>query len=217
MLTVACVLKSGGIYDADWVTKLKRGVRRHLSIPHKFVCLSDVDIPMSRIPLVNNWPGWWSKIELFRPGIFSGPVLYLDLDTVIVGSLKEIAEYPHTFTTAHEFYRPDQVCSTAMAWNGEFGIYEAFAKNSDFYMNKYDGKNLRSTGYIGDQAFIEHHLKSNGVKVEMFKDLFGPKSVASYKVHRCFAAPPKGASIVAFHGRPKPHQLNDGWVAETWR
>ena len=30
MLTVACVLKSGGIYDASWVARLKAGVAKHL-------------------------------------------------------------------------------------------------------------------------------------------------------------------------------------------
>lgn len=86
-LTIACVLRSGGVYDAEWVAKLQRGVARHMTLPHRFVCLSDVDVPCERIPLVTDWPGWWSKIELFRKGLFDGPVLYTDLDSVITGPL----------------------------------------------------------------------------------------------------------------------------------
>ena len=30
-------------------------------------------------------------------------------------------------------------------------------------------------------------------------------------------APPPGASTVSFHGRPKPHDLYEGWVPQHWR
>src|SRR6185437_8074786 len=59
MLTVACVLKSGGVYTPEYVERLRSGVGQHLD-HYKFVCLSDVDVP-DRIPLENDWPGWWSK------------------------------------------------------------------------------------------------------------------------------------------------------------
>jgi hypothetical protein len=43
--TIACVLRSGGIYTPEWVHRLKRGIERHASAPPRFVCLSDVDVP----------------------------------------------------------------------------------------------------------------------------------------------------------------------------
>ena len=88
-MIVACVLRSGGIYSPEWVRKLRDGVARQFTVPHRFVCLSDVDVSAicERIPLVEDWPGWWSKIELFRSGLFDDTVLYFDLDTVPVGSL----------------------------------------------------------------------------------------------------------------------------------
>jgi len=58
MFTVICVLRSGGQYDAEWVRKLRDGVKRNLARPHRFVCLSDVDVPCERIPLQHDWPGW---------------------------------------------------------------------------------------------------------------------------------------------------------------
>jgi hypothetical protein len=210
-LTVACVLRSGGIYDATWVSRLQRGVARHLGLPHRFVCLSDVEVPCERIPLMNRWPGWWSKLELFRPGIFGGRVLYLDLDTVVVGSLDAIASHPHHFTMAHEYYRPEQFCSTAMAWDGscDFGIMAAF--NLDL-IPRYTKRER-----IGDQAFIEETLQTRGVPIDTFRDLFGEHSVSSYKVHECAKGPPAGAVVVAFHGKPKPHQITSGWVPSAWQ
>jgi hypothetical protein len=210
-LTVACVLRSGGIYDASWVGKLQRGVARHLTLPHRFVCLSDLEVPCEAIPLVTDWPGWWAKLELFRPGLFPGRVLYFDLDTVVVGSLDAIAAYPHRFTMAHEFWRPRQYCSTAMAWDGarDWGIAQGF--------NIALAEEYRNYNKIGDQAFIEDSLTLRGIPIDAFRDLFGERSIASYKAHHCQRAPPADAAVVAFHGRPKPHEFERGWVAELWR
>lgn len=216
MLTVCCVLRSGGRYNAEWVRKLHDGVARNLSLPHRFVCLSDVDVPCERLPLVEGWPGWWSKISLFRYGLFVGPVLYFDLDSVIVGSLDAIASHEHRFTMVHEYYRPHLFCSTAMAWHGDYSfVYDAFAADPNGLMDQYDHR--LPGGRIGDQAFIEDQLQADGVEIDTFRDLFGERSIASYKVHSCEKAPPKDAAVVAFHGLPKPSDLTTGWVPQVWR
>lgn len=206
------MLRSGGVYTLEWVAKLQRGVARHLTLPHRFICFSDVDVPCERIPLLHDWPGWWSKLEMFRTPI-DGTVLYFDLDTVIVGSLDAIASHPHTFTMAHEFYRPALLCSTAMAWSGDHSyIARTFANDPVDFAQHYD-KMLPSEGRIGDQAFIEDCVE----RADTFRDLFGERSIASYKVHNCQDAPPADAAAVAFHGSPKPHQISDGWVPATWK
>lgn len=214
MITVACVLRSGGLYDWLWVERLKRGVARHLTLPHRFVCLADTRVPCDQIPLRTQWPTWWAKLELFRPGTLKGQVLYFDLDTVIVGSLDRIAAHPHRITLAHEYYRPAQLCSTAMAWNADddLGIYQAFSADPAGAMARH-----KIVSSIGDQGFIEAHLKAAGVQADTFRDLFGETSIASYKVHKCRAKPPKGAAAVAFHGSPKPHEITSGWVPRAWQ
>lgn len=214
MITVACVLRSGGRYDAEWVARLQRGVARHLSLPHRFVCLSDAPVGCERIPLETDWPGWWSKIELFRPGLLTGPTLYFDLDTVIVGGLDAIAAHPHQFTMAHEFYRPELLCSTAMAWTGDHShIWHAMHAMTPERRARYDrweGKR------IGDQAAIEDCMIAKGQKVETFKDLFGERSIASWKVH-CRDGLNGDEVAVAFHGRKKmDNLLNIDWIRENW-
>lgn len=213
MITVACVLKAGGIYTAEWVRKLRDGVSRHLTLPHRFVCLSDVDGPCERIPLRHDWRGWWSKICLFAE--LTGPTLYLDLDSVIVGSLDAIAGYPHRFTMAHEFNRPHMLCSTAMAWNGDYSfIYDAFLRDPEGIMTQYDRMNV-DIG-IGDQAFIADCFTGRRTP-DTFRDLFGERSIASYKVHKCQDAAPKDAAVVCFHGAPKMADIKTGWVPQAWR
>jgi hypothetical protein len=92
MINVVCLLRQGGKvgYDATWVEKLQRGVQRNLLLPHRFICFSDCDVPCERIELLPGDHGFWSKLQLFRPGILSGPTLFLDLDTVVCGNLDEV-------------------------------------------------------------------------------------------------------------------------------
>lgn len=222
-ITVACVLRSGGLYDAEWVAKLQRGVARHLTLPHRFVCLTDMvpeveAIGIEAIAIPESWPGWWSKLCLWHPDVgLTGRTLYFDLDTVVVGSLDAIAAYPHRFTMTHEFYRSHLLCSTAMAWSGNWsGLYATFAVAPERLAYHYD-KVLPNEGRIGDQAYLEDCMIDGGERVDTFRDLFGERSVASYKVHQCQNAPPADAAVVAFHGRPKPHEIKTGWVAEAWR
>lgn len=212
-MIVACVLRSGGRYDASWVRKLRDGVARHLTIPHRFVCLSDVPVDCERIPLQTDWPHWWAKIEAFR---LIGKVLYLDLDSVVVGSLDAICTAPHKFTMAHEYYRPQFACSTAMAWGGDYGwIAREFARlDSAEFRASYD--NWTSDGRIGDQAFIEDCLHRAGHKIAFFKDRFGERSIASYKVH-CKRGLEGDEAVVAFHGAGKPDELmRIDWIRENW-
>lgn len=106
MITVACVYWKGKfrgrekIYNPSYVQKLKNMVERNLSIPHKFVCLSNTEVPTERIPLTDNLPGYWSKLELFKPGQFDNgdKVLYLDLDTIILQNIDRLVEYSEKLT-----------------------------------------------------------------------------------------------------------------------
>lgn len=194
MLTVAGVLKSGGIYDASWVARLRDGVRRHLPIDHRFVCLSDVDVPCERIHLKTfAYPGWWSKLELFQE---VGPLLYFDLDTAIVGDLTEIAAsaMEHPFCILRDFYRGgDCFGSGVMAWRGAdvAFVYKKFAESPELFMTTCrDG---------GDQRFLEFVF--DRPKVKRWQDVVGDQ-IVSYKVH-CRNGIPPNARVVCLHGRPK--------------
>jgi len=99
-LTVVSVLKSGEFegrrYSAEWVQRLKAMVARNLRQPHRFVCFSDLDRidGVEVFPLRYDWPGWWSKIELFRWSNADSRMLYLDLDVLATGPLDEIVSFP---------------------------------------------------------------------------------------------------------------------------
>jgi hypothetical protein len=168
MLNVACVLRQGGKvgYDAAWVEKLQNSVSRNLTIPHRFVCLSDVDVPCERIPLVQvsdtKSPGWWAKLQLFRPGLFDGPVLYFDLDTVITSNLDELV---NTVTSQRDFLMEHDThfnisSSAIMYWNGDYSfVYQEYIKDPEHYEDKYSLENQGSDRQVGDQAVIASLVK----------------------------------------------------------
>lgn len=207
--SVLCVLRSGGIYDAEWVRKLRDAVGRHLSIAHRFACLSDVDVPCERIPLQHDWPRWWAKLELFKPGVITGPTLYLDLDTIVTGPLDILFDIEDDFAMLRNFREPHMVGSGVMWFKKPLLTpYTRFCEDPERAMQWYDVTG-RNVSYLGDQAFIWDAMEQ---KVPMLDT----DCIRSYKFH-CTHALPEGTSVVCFHGRPRPTEVGDDWVGEHWR
>lgn len=217
MITILCVLRSGGVYDASWVEKLQRGVERNLSAPHRFVCLSDIDIVFSkfsgkidceRIPLMHAWPGWWSKVEIFAPGIVNGPSIYFDLDTVLTGPFDQLTEMQSDFSMLQNFQEEEMVGSGVMWFKDKAPaiVYERFLQDPQRIMDHY--QRVRHGSYRGDQAYIYDCLDRNVDKISS-------PALRSYKKH-CRGGLPDGTSIVAFHGRPRPTEINPPWMREHW-
>jgi hypothetical protein len=107
-VNVLC-MKWGTAFGPDWVNRLFAGVRRHLSIPHRFICFTDdarhlhpeieaFPLPEVRVP-VGETDLRWRKLAVFQQPLYDleGPALFLDLDVVIVGSLDEFFSHPGQF------------------------------------------------------------------------------------------------------------------------
>lgn len=202
MLRVACVLRSGGAFGPEAVAALRSGVQRWMRrTPHRFVCLTDMSgVGADEVlPLREGWPGWWSKIELFD-GRLSGPVLYIDLDTIITGPLDDIA-LGHKFTVLRNFLRAECIGSGLMAWCEDLrAIHRAFSLKPHAFMREY-----RTMRLWGDQAFILRHTP---VQLDYWQRLH-PGKVVSFKLH-CMpeGRVPRGASVVCFHGPPRPWNMS---------
>lgn len=219
-LTVACVLRTGNRvvdrqpYRVEHVEKLGRGVARWLDRPHVFVCLTDLVAAVEAagieaIPLREGWPGWWSKLSLFRPGLLTGPTLYLDLDSLVVGPLAPLVREAPGLTMVADFGRPEMMNSSAMAWCGDMSaLWRAFRRDPEGIAAAYDAR--RGPG-IGDQGFIDDTARDMGQQI----DTFDPRHVVSFKVH-ARAAAPDGARVLSFHGAPKCDDPAAGWAHEAW-
>lgn len=219
MTTFFCVLKSGGWkaskmvgeYTTKQVLWLKKQVKQHYRGDFRFVCLSDMPVHgVEVVPLKHNWPGWWSKIELFRPDLDYECAFYLDLDTVIVRDIGQIVDYPHEFSVlknlsmAAKNPETSKIGSGVMAWRKGIGtsIYKQFLADPDGYMRRYT-----TSEKWGDQGFIEDHILVR----QRFQDMF-PGAIVSSKFGLVNERPGKLAKIVCFHGSPKPWETNYDWV-----
>jgi hypothetical protein len=159
MINIACVLRQGGKvgYDSTWVEKLKNSVSRNLILPHRFICLSDCKVECDRIPLTDSGRGFWSKLELFKPNQFLGPVLYIDLDTVICGNINELVNKCKNEKFVMWVERDKNIHSSAlMYWNGDYSyLWDIYKSQSlDFWREIYSEPPL-----YGDQAIVSENVE----------------------------------------------------------
>jgi len=157
MINVVCVLRQGGKvgYDSSWVEKLQNSVARNLTIPYKFICLSDCDVSCERIPLDSNGDGFWAKLQLFKPGLFAGPVFYLDLDTVICSNIDNIITSVLEEKFVMWLEADKQIHSSAMMWwKGDHSyLWDLYlSKPLEYWKGLYGVAPL-----YGDQALISEH------------------------------------------------------------
>jgi len=215
-LTVACVWKRGSAYDHhDYLGPLARGVARHLATPHRFVCLTDDAGPMpagvERIPLLHNWPRYWSKVELYRPGLFEGPVLYLDLDTVVCGDIAPIAAAPDPVLAAWDLNR-GWLNSSLVRWSVDLSfVYRRMVDDPHGTMAAF-----KDAAYYGDQGLLQDELIKRSVPWRWAQDAF-PVEVQWHPTTTRQGSPPEGTAISMWYGHPKPHQVNGSeFLAQRW-
>ena len=212
MKNIVCVLKSGGWhnrhmkveYRPENVQWMARMVAKHVHTQHRFVCLSDVDVPgVETIALRDNLPGWWSKIEMFRE---FDQAFYLDLDTVIHGDITHMVEYDHDFTVLRNFSSTDKrrIGSGLMAWGRDLsGLYQEFMRDPQRHMRE-----CVTSEMWGDQGFIQANYAG---EFDRFQDLF-PGQVVSFKTDLKRGDPSTQNKIVCFHGKPKPQDVRKPWI-----
>lgn len=188
-LTVACVEVDNYLgRGKKYVDRLFRSVGRNLSSRFNFHCLRQSDKP-----------GWWAKVDLFKPGLFEGRILYLDLDTVITGSLDDLVKHKGILYLQDWGWQTPTYGSGVMIWDsGEHSeIYEKFSPDV-------------MTRLSGDQDWLTELGGWDAL----------PKGLnASYRYHvKKTGVIPPGAVTLSFHGRPKMHEFQIGhWVHGYWR
>lgn len=218
VLNVVCCLwgdwPSKG-WGPEYVARLKRGVERNLTVPHRFICFAD---DVSRVPegiearplISPSWAGCLPKLYVYSPQArLQGRVLLFDLDNVITGSLDDMASFDGPMAVRAALPMYDQGERVA---DGDMIGFEAGSKTAQKLWDKFasdpNGAAL-STG--GRERFFIRET----VEPDLWQDIV-PGQVFSYKQH-CKVKLPRNARIVSFHGNPRPHVVNHKWVREAWR
>lgn len=213
MLTVACV-KWGDKYGPNYVTKLQSMCSRHLP-QHRFVCFTENPVAgVECHPPPSALSGWWSKVALFKPNLFAGDVLYLDLDIVITGNLTGMID--ECRTDRGTLWAPD-----------DFSYSLVNPKRS---LDEHTKRLLGGHGTINSSVMFWHgnhceqiwqkfrpevmqelHGDQNWITQVMWPDIqfIGKEWVSSYKYG--------GNGVIrVFHGDPKPAAVQDAWVKKHW-
>lgn len=216
-MIVACVcatkpgsLDSGPTDPKDYgpaqVASLRRQFREHLPVKHKFVCLTDDGATMMphcdlAIPLMWGWGGWWSKIEVFA-WTWPGPVLYCDLDNVLLGDVSALVGRGFGFVGAKDWDYP--IFNSSLMWlDGDYRwIFETFRKDPETYSRIHD-----KIPMLGDQSFISSCLSTRDVTPRYWQDEL-PGYFRSR--HDMNEGRLDGGRMLLWHGQPKPWQLAPG-------
>lgn len=209
-LTVACVLRSGGEYGPRHVQVLAAQVS-HFMPQARFACLTDVNVPgVDCLPLAFNWPGWWSKVELFDH--FKDRTLYLDLDTVLLGDMSPLADGAfrmclHPRQISHTDKRRPWL-SPVMSWQGDYSqIPFAFEQMGSRVMATY-----HTAEQWGDQAFIAERAGLLGQILD-----FPALAVAHYR-YECVGRDPAPQRVraVVFAAPHRPWNVPQSWARRWW-
>ena len=232
MITVVCVkAPPSEYYTEEWVVKLKRGLERHLKADHRFVCLTNDQIDgVETIPLERKFGYHWAKLECFRPGLFKGPVVYMDLDVLFTGSMDFLAD---TIVPQTSFLMIDDIPSlpeihnsTLMRWNADSpaiaNMFEEFASNEDHYKAQYRWSPEAKAMY-GDQAFIADYLRCQGCEPTRWQQMYPQEwfeifsSCGKVEPQSSEWKPGDDTRFWYCLGEPKFHQRRDmPLVAQNW-
>ena len=230
----ACVIH-GDVYSWRYVDtlynmlsrNLSRDIRMHVYTEH------DREVPAHMIKhVLTEWPGikgskksWWYKMQLFNPAHHSGPLLYLDLDTVIVNNLDWMTRLSRTHLwTIRDFktlWRPTfrGINSSVMYWHTQ-KFADIWKKFSEQNISKVCSK------YHGDQDYLSAVLNPTQ------RRFFPEKQAVSWRWQaldggmdpytRKHLSPGLGTqfgpetSLLIFHGQPKPDQVTDPVIKNHW-
>jgi hypothetical protein len=230
----ACVIH-GDVYTWDYVERLLSMLQRNFTAPVRLHVFTEAQraVPdhMIHHPL-QDWPGitgrrsaWWYKLQMFNCDNFSGRLLYFDLDVMITGNLDWMIDLPaRYFWTIRDFkrlWRPNWqgINSSVMLWDTTrfHAVWEKFTQG--------DLANITKK-FKGDQDFLTDVIDNTQ------RRFFNENKVKSWRweikdggmdMHtRMYRRPGAGGliddatDIVIFHGRPKPHEIEDPVVLRHW-
>jgi len=234
VIDCACVIH-GSAYSWQYVERLYAMIQRNLTYEFNLHVYTEADRPVPDHMIkhaLTEWPkvrlgrAWWYKMQLFNPAHHAGPLLYFDLDTVIVDNIDWIVNTPITyFNTVRDFkylWNPTNagINSSVMWWDTRrySYVWEKFCNDS---LGEIQLK------YRGDQDFISEIIAQNQ------RRYFAPERVKSWRWQcldggynfrkRQHFVPGTGTSLgpetslLIFHGNPKPNAVQDPVILRHWR
>ena len=235
-VNVLC-LKWGSYYGPDYVNKLYASVKRNLSRPFRFVCVTDnpaglrpeveaVPLPEDPGVIGRPWPNIFVKLCLFKNGFadLSGPTLFLDVDVCITGPLDKFFDYrPGDFCIIHNWVERRKALFRKLPDIGNSSCFRFDAGSSgavyDTFLAMKDDPAERNRFTKGSQKFQTYAMMRTG-RVSWWPNSwvcsFKRQCIPVFPLNKIFTPwrPSKPVSVVAFHGRPDLWQAVEGYCRE---
>lgn len=219
-------MKWGTKFHADYVNKLYRAVTRYLSLPHRFVCLTDNSagldpgietFPIPDMPIDITGPErGWKKILTFREELYDlrGQCLFLDLDVLIRANIDEFFHREGEVIIIKDWLKRDGTGNSSV-YRFEIGRHADVLH--EFVSTWPDAKNR----YRNEQEFISAVLLRKQVLsywpenwCSSFKrHCMHPFPISLFKTPKC----PESAKIIVFHGHPNPDEAIAGNAGKWYR
>ena len=234
----ACLIHDT-LYDWSYVDKLYNSLCRNLTPTVRMHVYTEstrhVPEPYIRHNL-EEWEGvrgpkrsWWYKIQLFNPIHMlpdQGQMLYFDLDTVIVGNIDWLWNVNRDrFWAARDF----QYLMKSSRWKINSSVMWFDPLKYSYVFKEFDIKQIVNNArcpWHGDQDYIFSKVKTD-------VNYYNTDRILSYRWqvkeggfdfrYRKPINPgaestiPGTASVLIFHGNPKPHEVTDRLILSHWR
>jgi len=229
-------MKWGERYGADYVNRLHAMAARHLTLPHRFICLTDdpggirpeVECrPLPPIELADAPPhSGWRKLSFLDPELDGlGQVLFLDLDLVIVADIDALFVHPGAFCIIDNWSQPGRGIGNSSVFRFQAGAHRdvlaRFRAEPAQIIARWPNEQTYLSRAVGGVTYWPRSW------CRSFKhDCLPARPLRSFKQARI----PADAKIIVFHGEPKPPEAARGvwrgsltgirpvpWIDEYWR
>ena len=233
-LDCACVIH-GNVYEWKYVDTLYNMLCRNITRPIRLHVYTESDrhVPEPYIKhALEDWGiggpkrSWWYKIQMFNQQHHAGPLLYFDLDVVIVRNIDWVWQLnQRQFWALKDFkhiWRPTHqgINSSMMWWD---------TVQYDWIWQEFKRREINNTirRYPGDQDFISELLDQSKlcyfdntlVKSWRWQALDGGFDFRRRTWHTPGTGTDisDGTAVLIFHGKPKPDQTPDPVIQQHWR
>lgn len=213
-ITVCCVLRTGGDFDAEYVERLYAGVRDNWLGSLDFLCLTNSGplgiAGVRQQELTGDWPGYWCKMGLYHKSV-KGTLLFFDLDTMIIGSLSAIqCERQLSILTSFRKKRRNTICNSSVMVLPEAVrpmIWKAWERHPERWMAHYIYPARGSVRQAGDEGLTVDTWNAHRVKWFGLQQSY-PQQFASYGKYVRNEIDRSAARVVVFFRDPRPRAIN---------
>jgi hypothetical protein len=198
MINVYTVLSISFSHTKEYVYKLKRSIERNSTVPFNFFCLTNEQLPgINTIPVYEY--GQWVKMDLCDPKI-NGRVLYLDIDTVLLGNIDFLLHEDQSFMCkSFNGQRRTQIMSLDENQRNE--VWNFWIDRRESIM-----QNFRGEGSVYD------FVLDKGIRT--LQEIH-PRKIINFNEANDFI--PMGSKVITFSNRDYPKNLEENnYIKKYW-